>query len=120
MKRMPSQISNASCRNTIDGGLYNEGRANASAFALRRLFLEELRHVAELVVALVEQVVGREAFDVVVMLEQRLVEQRGRSIVIRVRAVGRFGDDAIHASQVRQVFGGDLERFRGHVFLRWV
>src|SRR5438128_254797 len=41
-------------------------------------------------------------------------------VVVRVRTVRRLRNDAVDAAQVGEVGRGDLQRFRGHVFLRRV
>src|SRR5436190_19395793 len=67
-------------------------------FRSLRFNAEELRHVAELLVAGGKELFGRHLLEFGVVLLQSGIEQRGRGVVVGVRAALGFRDGAIDAA----------------------
>src|SRR5689334_7348864 len=73
--------------------------------------LEELRHVAELVVAGVEEIVCRHSLEFQQLLLQDSIQKFGGLGVIVVSAAGRLGNDSVDDAELGEIPGGDAHGF---------
>src|SRR3954466_467720 len=83
-------------------------------------FFEELRHLAELVVATIRQSFGGLGAELRQVLLKHGREICRRRVIVVVSAAGWFGDHFIDDAQFDHVLRGYLKRLRGKVALAGV
>src|SRR5580704_1555120 len=75
--------------------------------------LQKLRHVAELGVARVEQLLDRALLQFREIFLQGSVKQQSGSFVVKMGSAFRLRNDAINAAQLFQILGRDAHGLRG-------
>ena len=74
---------------------------------------KEISHLAELGVALLDQLLRRQRRQLIESRAQASRAERQRPRPDRVRAFARFGDDAVDQPELQQIRRGELERGGG-------
>src|SRR5262249_29044000 len=89
------------------------GENTVDVVDLRRLYVFQRSNRPKTGAPLPPKLVGREARQVLQCFAERVPQEPGRSVVIRVRAVGRLGDDRVDDTQFVTVNRVGLERRGG-------
>src|ERR1700736_424935 len=79
--------------------------------------VEELRHVAELLVTSVNQFFDSQFFQFRKVLLQSGIEERRRGFVVEMSSAFGLGNNAVNAAQLGQVVGGDTQGLSGQLLL---
>src|SRR5947208_7364610 len=94
------------------GGVLTTGEKAVDSVDLRRLYSLERPDRAEARSALPAELVARKRRQLVERLADRILEQLGRGVRIRLRTVGGLGNDRVGATELKAVDRIGLERGR--------